>query len=232
MIGIIGAIQEEIAVIKNEMTNLTTQTIGNTTFYLGHRQGPEIVLVQSGIGEVNATIVATLLVNHFQLSFLFFSGVAGAVSEKLAVGDMVISRDVVQHDFDLTAFGYQRGQLRKAKEVGIPASPALIALAEQLLPQREHLHLGRILSGDQFISEKEEKIRLGKEFDALCVDMESAAVAQVCKVFQVDFLIIRSISDSVSDESKMEYETFLHQAANTSKKMLQELLQHLPKIPL
>jgi adenosylhomocysteine nucleosidase len=227
MIGIIGAMQEEIEVIQQEMTDITTQIIGNTTFYLGHWQGQEIVLVQSGVGKVNATIVATLLVDHFQLSALFFSGVAGAVSEELAVGDVVISRDLVQHDFDLTAFGYQKGQLRKNSELGIPASPALIALAEQLQPHWKHLHIGRILSGDQFISEKEEKIRLGKEFSALCVDMESSAVAQVCKVFQIDFLVIRSISDSVTDESKIEYETFLPQAVNASKELLKELLQQL-----
>lgn len=219
--------EAEIAMIKSEMNDMTSQTIGDCTFFIGKRQNKDIILVQCGIGKVNAAVVTTLLITKFQPQSLFFSGVAGAVDESLKVGDVVIARDLVQHDFDLRAFGYQQGQLAGTSTLSLFTEPSLLALAMSLTQGKPNIHVGRILSGDQFIETKEEKIKLGQQFDALCVDMESAAVAQVCSRFQTPFLAIRSISDAVSTESKIEYETFLSQAAQTSKEMLQQFISHL-----
>ena len=221
--------REEIEVIQNELSDVEIKEINHITFYIGYWHNHHIVLVQSGIGKVNAAATATMLINHFPLRSLFFSGVAGAVDESLNIGDIVISRDLIQYDMDLTAFGYRKWQLPQTSQQEIPISFNLLALAESAFSTDEHIHIGRIISGDQFISKKEEKIRLGKEFDALCVDMESAAVAQVCQIFQIECLIIRSISDSVTEESKMEYEKFLPLAAENSKQCLETMLQALCK---
>jgi len=224
-IWIIGAMHEEIVSIKNDMNSLTTQTIGNLSFYLWNWNNNDIVLVQSGIGKVNAAITATLLIQYFKPDFILFSGVAGATDPTLNIGDIVISTDLIQHDFNLTEFGYKKGQLPGTKQQALPASPELLEKTKKLTFNQTSLHFGRIISGDQFISTRKEKIHLGKEFNALCVDMESAAVAQVCYNFNMPFLIIRSISDTVSDKSKMEFETFLPIAARNSKKIITEILK-------
>lgn len=220
MIGIIGAVVEEAEAIKKEIKETV---ISGISFFTGKFNDKDVVFVQSGIGKVNAAITATLLIEKFKVSEVIFSGVAGSLDERLKVGDVVIGRDIVQHDVDATAFGYKMGQIPQMKEWAFESDKELVEKAGNINDFDHRIFFGRILTGDQFVSKKDVKIRLGKDFEALCVDMESGAVAQVCTRLGVKFLIIRSISDSITDESDMEYETFVKLAAKNSTRILKEI---------
>ena len=223
MIGIIGAVFEEAEAIKKEIKEIKETVISGISFFTGKFNDRDVVFVQSGIGKVNAAITATLLIEKFKVSEVIFSGVAGSLDERLKVGDVVIGRDIVQHDVDATAFGYKMGQIPQMKEWAFESYKELVEKAGNINDFDHRIFFGRILTGDQFVSKKDVKIRLGKDFEALCVDMESGAVAQVCTRLGVKFLIIRSISDSITDESDMEYETFVKLAAKNSTRILKEI---------
>ncbi len=224
IIGIIGAMQEEVIVIKNDMTDIIEENIFETIFIKGKLYGKDIVLVESGIGKVNAAITATILINHYNVDEIIFSGVAGATNEKLSIGDVVISTDLIQHDFDVTEFGYEKGQIARMKEWKFKASEKLLNKTKNIVLDKNKVYYGRIISGDQFISSKELKKNLGEEFEALCVDMESASVAHVCYRMNKEFLIVRSISDSVTDDSTMEFSEFVNIAAINSKEIIRSLI--------
>ena len=224
MIGIIGAVIEEAEAIKKEIRDINSNVINGISFFTGKFNDKDVVFVQSGIGKVNAAITATLLIEKFEVNEVIFSGVAGSLNEKLKVGDVVIGRDIVQHDVDATAFGYKMGQIPQMKEWAFESDKELIEKTGNISDFDHHIFYGRILTGDQFVSKKDLKIQLGKDFEALCVDMESGAVAQVCTRLGVKFLIIRSISDSITDESGMEYETFVKLAAKNSTKILENII--------
>ena len=224
MIGIIGAVIEEAEAIKKEIKDIKSTVINGISFFTGKFNDKDVVFVQSGIGKVNAAITATLLIEKFEVNKVIFSGVAGSLDEKLKVGDVVIGRDIVQHDVDATAFGYKMGQIPQMKEWAFESDKELIEKTGNISDFDHHIFYGRILTGDQFVSKKDLKIQLGKDFEALCVDMESGAVAQVCTRLGVKFLIIRSISDSITDESGMEYEDFVKLAAKNSTKILENII--------
>ena len=224
MIGIIGAVIEEAEAIKKEIKDIKSTVINGISFFTGKFNDKDVVFVQSGIGKVNAAITATLLIEKFEVNKVIFSGVAGSLDEKLKIGDVVIGRDIVQHDVDATAFGYKMGPIPQMKEWAFESDKELIEKTGTISDFDHHIFYGRILTGDQFVSKKDLKIQLGKDFEALCVDMESGAVAQVCTRLGVKFLIIRSISDSITDESDMEYETFVKLAAENSKKILKQVI--------
>ena len=224
MIGIIGAVIEEAEAIKKEIKDIKSNVINGISFFTGKFNDKDVVFVQSGIGKVNAAITATLLIEKFEVNEVIFSGVAGSLDEKLKVGDVVIGRDIVQHDVDATAFGYKMGQIPQMKEWAFESDKELIEKTGNIFDFDHHIFYGRILTGDQFVSKKDLKIQLGKDFEALCVDMESGAVAQVCTRLGVKFLIIRSISDSITDESGMEYEAFVKLAAKNSTKILENII--------
>ena len=225
MTGIIGAVPEEAQVIKKEMINISEETIGWLTFFKGKFYDEDIVFVQSGVGKVNAAMTATILITRYNVDKVIFSGVAGSLDRKVKVGDVVIGTEMIQHDADATEFGYEIGQIPQMDEWKFKSAPKLLEKSKNIKNDKFELFFGRILTGDQFISKKDEKKRLGEKFEALCVDMESAAVAQVCYRLNTDFLILRSISDSLTDESGMEYDVFVELAANNSKEILKEILK-------
>ena len=224
MTGIICATETEMKAIINEIKDIRKKRIGRIVFFEGKFNNKDIVFVQSGIGKVNAAITATLLIEKYDIDKVIFSGVAGALDKVLKIGDIVIANDVVQHDFAVEAFGYKKGQIPQMEVWSFEGDKDLIKKVQETSDEKIKLHYGRILTGDQFIYKKEEKLDLGKEFEALCVDMESGAVAQVCYIMNVKFLIIRSISDSVTDESSMEYDKFAELAAENSKEILKKII--------
>lgn len=225
MIGIIAAVIEEVEAIKEEMLNVIEEVHYGITFYKGKIENKEIVFVQSGIGKVNAAITTTLLIEKFNVEKIIFSGVAGSLNKNINVGDVVIGEDVVQHDVDATEFDYKKGQIPQLPVYSFQCDDELIKKVKTIENKNLNLSYGRILTGDQFISGKDIKIKLGEQFNGLCVDMESGAVAQVCYKLNKKFLIIRSISDSVSDSSGMEYDVFVKLAAKNSKEILKEILK-------
>ena len=227
MLGIIGAMDEEISIIKKDMKNIVEEKVGNITFLKGNLYNHEVVLVESGIGKVNSSITATLLINKYNVDYVLFSGVAGSTDKRISVGDVVIGTDLVQHDMDVREFGLEKGQIPRMDEWKFKASKELLQASRDVKIKGHKIFYGRIISGDQFISGKENKVKWGEEFDALCVDMESASVAQTCYQLGKKFLIVRSISDSVTDETTMEYSEFVHLGANNSKKIIESLLKNI-----
>lgn len=223
MIGIIGAMDEEISVISSEIKNLTVYDINNMKFYKGTIYDIDIVLVKSGIGMVNAAITTTLLFKEFGVDKILFSGVAGSLNRNINVGDIVIADSLVEYLFDATEFGYEIGTIPRM-DTSIFKSDRLLNKIKNIL-KNDNIYYGKILSGDKFVSNLSEKEKLGLTFNALAVDMESASVAHCAHVLGIEFAIIRSISDSLNSSSVMEYTEFVNLAANNSKDVILKILK-------
>ena len=223
MIGIIGAMDEEISVISSEIKNLTVYDINNMKFYKGKIYNKDIVLVKSGIGMVNASITTTLLFKEFGVDKILFSGVAGSLNRNVNVGDIVIGDSLLEYLFDATEFGYDIGTIPRM-DTSIFRSDILLNKIKNIL-KNDNIYYGKILSGDKFVSNLSEKEKLGEKFNALAVDMESASVAHCAHVLGIEFAIIRSISDSLNSSSVMEYTEFVNLAANNSKDVILKILK-------
>ncbi|HBV22544.1 MAG TPA: 5'-methylthioadenosine/S-adenosylhomocysteine nucleosidase [Jeotgalicoccus sp.] len=228
-IGIIGAMEPEVELLKNAMLVEKEDKIAHATAYAGTLNGQNIVLVQSGIGKVNASIITALLLERYNIDYVINTGVAGAMGENLKVTDMVVSTEVLHHDVDATNFGYSYGQ--------VPGMPAVYTSDEMLVRQSlAALSLndeingssGLVVSGDSFIDSDAEKENIFTNFpDAMCVDMESASIAQTCWQFNTPFVIIRSMSDSANESADMNYEEFLAKACVHSSEVVKSLLRVL-----
>ncbi len=228
-IGIMGAMHEEIIELQRDLeADYHTEKIGDLEFMIGKLYGREVVLVEGGIGKVNAALCATLLSQHFQVNALLFTGVAGALHPEIEIADVVLGTELVEHDFDVTAFGYPLGKIPRMDVHAFPADSRILKVAEEVgnrIFGESHMYQGRILSGDQFVADLE-KIRFLREtFDGYCTEMEGAAVAHVCHVLGTPFLVIRSISDKANHEAQMDYPEFVKIAAKNSKKMIEGILQ-------
>ena len=226
MVGIIGAMSEEVNIIKDEMQFSYEEIIDKFKFYIERIRNRKIVLAESGIGKVNAAMLATIMIVKFNVKAVCFSGVAGALDSKLKVGDVVIGEKMLQHDMDVREFGLKKGEIPRMDTSVFLSNDRLMEIVKEYKLSNNKIYSGTIISGDQFISLKQAKQELAAEFNAMCVDMESAAVAQVCHRLDKKCLVIRSISDSVTDDSTMEYSQFTELAANNSK----ELVCHLAEV--
>ena len=223
MIGIIGAMDEEITIIASEMIDLKEYDINNIKFYKGKIYDIDIVLVKSGIGMVNASITTTLMFKEFGVDKILFSGVAGSLNRNVNVGDVVIGDSLLEYLFDVTEFGYEIGTIPRM-DTSIFRSDILLNKIKNIL-KNDNIYYGKILSGDKFVSNLSEKEKLGEKFNALAVDMESASVAHCAHVLGIEFAIIRSISDSLNSSSVMEYTEFVNLAANNSKDVILKILK-------
>lgn len=223
MIGIIGAMDEEITIIASEMIDLKEYDINNIKFYKGKIYDIDIVLVKSGIGMVNASITTTLLFKEFGVDKILFSGVAGSLNRNVNVGDVVIGDSLLEYLFDATEFGYEIGTIPRM-DTSIFRSDILLNKIKNIL-KNDNIYYGKILSGDKFVSNLSEKEKLGEKFNALAVDMESASVAHCAHVLGIEFAVIRSISDSLNSSSVMEYTEFVNLAANNSKDVILKILK-------
>ena len=227
-IGIIGAMHEEIMELKNSMTDINEIQISNLKFYEGKLCSKDIILVESGIGKVNAAISTTLLISQFKVEKIIFTGVAGAVNPKIKVTDIVIGTDLVESDMDVTAGGnYKLGEIPRMKSSNFKADPYLFNLAESVaikLFGSDKVHKGRIISRDEFVASSEKVNKLREIFSAECVEMEGAAVAHVCEVMNIPFIVIRSISDKADDEAGMSFDEFVKIAARNSKSIVEGIL--------
>jgi len=228
VIGIIGAMEEEILLIKNHINNLVEEEIASIKFYFGEIDNKKVVLTQSGIGKVNSAVTATLLIEKFNVSGIVFTGVAGGVNSDLNIGDIVVSTDLVQHDFDLTSFGRKMGEIPNIKSLSIFADKNLIEIANSSISEIGlNFVNGRIISGDQFINSKEKIKELRDVFNADAVEMEGASVAQVCYLFNTPFVVIRSISDKADDNSHVDFNEFVKIAADNSAKIVLKMMEKI-----
>ncbi|OOF28814.1 5'-methylthioadenosine/S-adenosylhomocysteine nucleosidase [Salinivibrio sp. IB872] len=224
-IGIIGAMEQEITLLRDKLANLTTHHEGGCTFYSGTLQGRDVVLLQSGIGKVSAAVGTTLLLSQFKPDCVINTGSAGAFEPSLNLGDVVISSQVCYHDADATAFGYQMGQVPQ-QPAHFDSDDALMALAEKAIDDETHVVRGLICTADTFVHTDAHRQHIRTYFPkAVAAEMEAAAIAQVCAQFKIPFVVVRAISDVVAEkESPMTFEEFLPLAAKSSSAMVEKMV--------
>ncbi len=225
-IGIIGAMEQEVTILKNQITNLKEEKKGSSTFYSGQIDGVDVVLLQSGIGKVAAAVGTAILLEKYQVDRVINTGSAGGFDSSLNVGDVVISTEVRHHDANVTAFGYEIGQMA-GQPAAFTADSALMQNAEQALAQigDKHAVRGLICTGDAFVCTAEQQAVIRKNFPAVvAVEMEASAIAQTCHQFDVPFVVVRAISDVADKESPMSFEEFLPLAAQSSSEMVLKML--------
>lgn len=230
MVGIIGAMDEEVAQIVEVMEITETYERASMKFLKGTLNGKDVVIVRSGIGKVNAAVCTQLLVDKFNVDCIINTGIAGSLKPSINIGDVVLSMDVLHHDMDATGFGYELGQIPRMDTLSFPASVRLVELAKEACAKvapEIGVHVGRIVSGDQFISDKAVKDRIVKNFGGYCTEMEGAAIAQTAYLNNIPFLILRAISDKADDSATMDYPTFEAMAIKNSVNILKELVKDI-----
>ena len=228
-IGIIGAMEPEVALLKQQLVQPVTEQVGPYQFYSGQLAGRHVVLVQSGIGKVAAALATSLMIQHFKVDAVINTGSAGGFDPELRVGDVVIGAELCHHDVDVTAFGYVPGQVPNMPALFV-SDPTLVAAAEQSIARLGicQTKRGLIATGDSFMCDPERIQSTRATFPAmLAVEMEGAAIAQVCYQMQVPCLVIRSLSDIAGKESPDSFEAYLEVASKNSSAMVIELLTQL-----
>lgn len=228
-LGIIGAMQVEVETLVDSLTHKAAHHKAGRTYYTGKLGGLEVVVVQCGVGKVNAAICAQVLCDCFGVTHLVNTGIAGSLCAQLDIGDLVISTDAMYHDFDCVHFGYEMGRVPGMDVTAFPGDQALAALAleaaESVHPG--HCHMGRIASGDLFVAEKSAREAIIGKTQALCTEMEGAAIAHTAYLNGIPFAIIRAISDKADDSAQMDYPTFEAQAARHCAAVTRRLAENL-----
>jgi adenosylhomocysteine nucleosidase len=229
MIGIIGAMRVEVEDLISIMTDETTETISSVTYHIGKINGVPCVVAQCGVGKVAAAVCAQTMILKYQPSALINVGVAGGIGENIHIGDIVISSGLVQHDMDTSAVGDEKGLISGLNLVTIPASKNLIDLVASISNEvfGQGVHIGIIATGDQFICSREKFQAIADEFGACACEMEGASIAQVCYINQVDFVVIRSISDNANEEASVDFNTFAVTSAHKLTELIHKLLPNI-----
>jgi adenosylhomocysteine nucleosidase len=225
-IGIIGAMEQEVTRLKQQIDGCSESKQGGCTFYEGQLNGVAVVLLQSGIGKVAATVGTTTLINQYNPDLVINTGSAGGFDPSLKLGDVVISSEVRHHDADVTAFGYEMGQMA-GQPAAFIADEKLISVAEKAVANQQDKHAvrGLICTGDAFICSDQKKDYIRQYFPSvIAVEMEAAAIAQTCHQFNKPFVVVRAISDVADGESPMSFEEFLPLAAKSSSEMVVDML--------
>ena len=230
LIGIIGAMEVEVASLKEMMTDVTIHTKASMEFNHGYLNGKEVVVVRSGIGKVNAGICTQILVDDYGVDCVINTGIAGSLRNEINIGDIVISTDAVQHDMDVRVFGYPLGEIPQLGTLSFPADERMASLARSVCEKvntEVKVFSGRIVSGDQFICDKEVKDKLVENFHPLCTEMEGAAIGQAAYLNEIPFVILRAISDKADNSAEMDYPTFEKKAAEHCAKLVEEFIVEL-----
>ena len=228
-LGIIGAMAVEVETLKSEMKNLTVTQKAGMEFYDGVLEGLHVVVVQCGVGKVNAALCAQILCSCYGVTHIVNTGIAGSLNAELDIGDFVISKDAIYHDVDATNFGYPMCQ--------VPGMSVLAFAADEMLMQEAfdaadaahpgHVRIGRVATGDQFVADKALKEKIIQNTGAFCTEMEGAAIAHTAWKNGVPFVIIRAISDKADDSAEMDYPTFEAAAAKRCAQVTQALAKRL-----
>lgn len=222
-IGVIGAMEEEVASLIHQMEDADEKVIAGMKFYRGRLWNQDAVVVQSGVGKVNMAICTQILVNVYEVDMLINTGVAGGLYKDINVGDIVISSDALQHDFDVTGLGYKKSEIPGLETSVFQADPELVDMAKdacEIVNPEIQCFVGRVVTGDQFISDNKTRAYLIDQFGGYCAEMEGASMAQVATLNKVPFVIIRAISDKADDSAPVSYETFEQQAIIHTVKLL------------
>ena len=227
--GIIGAMDEEVDELKTAMTETNITQIARAEFYEGKLDGQDVVVVKCNVGKVNAAVCTQIMIDVFGVDRIINTGVAGSLDAEIDIGDIVVSTDAVQHDMDVTVLGYARGEIPGSGQFTFPADEEMrksaVKAVEELAPDI-HVFEGRVCSGDQFIASHQQKESIIAEFSGLCCEMEGAAIAQVCCLNDIPFVIIRAISDKADDSEEMSYMEFEHAAAERCARITRYMISH------
>lgn len=227
MIALIGAMEEEVAIIKSEIVDLKINKIAHVEFYEGTYQNKEIVLMLCKPGKVNAAIATTLLLDNYSVDYVINIGSCGSLDNDLEIGDMIVGTQVVHFDVDATHFGYGFGQVPQMPAV-YTSDKDLVEKALAIELENNDITFGLVGTSDSFISDKERKKDILAKFpNMLVVEMEAAAIAQTCYNFGVKFIVCRSVSDKAEEGNRMTFDEFLNIAAKNSSKLTSELVKKL-----
>lgn len=225
-IGIVFAMKEELDELLNIVEKENEYKIFDLDFYECTYKDKKLVLVESGVGKVNAARACQILIDNMEIDYIFNIGVAGSVNKDVKVLDIVIGNRLVQHDFDITAFNYEKGYIPNIGAKFVESDPYLIKIAEEI--GDDTTHTGVIASGDIFCTEEAMSSKIATKFGALCVEMEGASIAQVCYLSHIPFLVIRSISDSpTGGDNTLTYEEFLKLSSSKVAGYLKRLIDKI-----
>jgi adenosylhomocysteine nucleosidase len=222
-IGIIGAMEKEIGALLSQMEDREDKTMAGMTFHRGRLWNNEVVLVKCGVGKVNVAICTQLLIDLYEVDMLINTGIAGGLYKDINVGDIVISSDAVQHDVDVTGRGFAPGEIPFMETSVFKADPELVAMAKkacEIVNPDIACYVGRVATGDKFVSDNAQKAALVEIFNAYCTEMEGAAMAQVAVLNKVPFVIIRAMSDKADDEARVLVTEFEDKAIMHTLKLL------------
>lgn len=230
-IGIIAAEYEEMLAIKNIMTNISEEKIFNLTFYSGNIHDKECILVECGVGKVNSARTTQILIDKFCIYYVINVGSAGSITPELNVQDIVIGKELIQYDFDITQIGdYEKGEICDVGKY-FYSDERLIKLCEQTIEEMKdrnfNIKIGRIGSADMFFADPKKAVEVRKEFGIECLEMEGASIGQVCFLDKIPFLVIRGISDTPNGNNKIDFHTYLKIASKRASEILENLI---PKI--
>ena len=229
-IGIIGAMEVEVAILKEKMEDVRIIKKASMDFYEGILAGKKVVVVRSGIGKVNAGICAQILADVFSVDAIINTGIAGSLNKNINIGDIVLSTDVVQHDMDATGFGYRKGQIPQMPVFFFNADDNLRRLAAEVCKEVNpdiQVFEGRTASGDQFVCDQDVKNRIVSEFSAYATEMEGAAIGQAAYLNEIPFLVVRAISDKADGSAQMDYSEFEKAAVDHSVRLTLNMLARI-----
>ena len=228
-LGIIGAMAVEVELLKEKMENLTVRNHAGMEFYDGVLEGMPAVVVQCGVGKVNAAMCAQVLCSVYGVTHLVNTGIAGSLCAELDIADLVVSKDAMYHDVDVTVFGYPQGKVPGMDVVAFPADETLMGYAFEAANAVNpgHAKIGRVASGDQFVCGKDQKDKIIAVTQALCTEMEGAAIAQTAYRNGIPFVILRAISDKADNSAEMDYPTFEAMAAEHCAKVTLTMAQRI-----
>lgn len=227
-IGIVLAMKEELESIRKYLKNERKITIFNLDFYDGYIYDTNCVLVECGVGKVNAARTTQILIDNLKVDMIINIGVAGGVSNELNIGDIVIGSKLVQHDFDITSFGHEKGFISGVGKY-IDSDLKMVSLVEETAKKDNFKNVnilkGVIASGDIFCTDPIMAKKIHDKFNALCVEMEGASIAQVCYLCNIPFIVLRSISDTPNGNNEIDFDTFLTDSSDVIANLLLNVLE-------
>ena len=229
-IGIIGAMEQEVSILKQKMQDVRIIKKASMDFFEGTLMGKKAVVVRSGIGKVNAGICTQILADTFDVDAIINTGIAGSLNRDINIGDIVVSTDLVQHDVDARGFGYKKGQIPQMDAFSFVADEKMRKLAVEACHEVNpdiQVFEGRVASGDQFICDQGIKDAIVGEFAAFATEMEGAAIGQASYLNDIPFLVIRAISDKADGSAQMDYDTFEKAAIEHSVKLTMKMLEKM-----
>ena len=228
MLGIIGAMDQEVSILKEKMEVKKIDKRASMEFYVGILNGKEVVIVKCGVGKVNAAMCTQSLIDMYGVSAIINTGIAGSLDADIDIGDIVLATDTVEHDMDVSDLGYEPGVIPDTELSVFKTSDELLKIAQDSVDAANigvKVFTGRVVSGDQFIWSKDKKKWLVETFGGRCAEMEGAAIGHVAVLNKVPYLVVRAISDKADDSAEMDYPTFAAKAIENSVNMMTEIIK-------